>query len=255
MDTHAALTLIETGLAECRVAFDHDAGLYATLLTAGLMGGWSHCAGMCGPFVLAQVTARLEQVPAARMGEFHRLTGAAAVPYHFGRATTYAILGAVAALVTGSLGALPGLRWLSAALLAFAALFFAVTAIGGLTAWMSGFGRPLQNGWSERIGRLARPLLGRPVGWRGYALGVALGFIPCGLLYGAVAVAAAAGSALSGALGMLAFVLGTVPGLVAVGLAGHLAGRAWRSAVTRIAPLVMGVNAAVLGTMAWRLIA
>lgn len=255
MDAHTALTLIETGLAQCRVALDHDGGLYATLFTAGFMGGWSHCAGMCGPFVLAQVAARLERVPAARMSEFHRLTGAAAAPYHFGRATTYAVLGAVAALATSSLGALPGLRWLSAALLAFAALFFAVTAIGGLTAWTPRLSHPLQSWWSERITRLARPLLGSPVGWRGYALGVALGFIPCGLLYGAVAVAAAGGSALSGALGMLAFVLGTVPGLVAVGLVGHLAGRTWRSAVARVAPLVMGVNAAVLGTMAWRLIA
>ena len=43
-----------------------------------------------------------------------------------------------------------------------------------------------------------------PSGWRHYALGVALGFLPCGLLYGALAAAAAAGAAVSGAFAMIA---------------------------------------------------
>lgn len=260
MDIQSATALLDAGLNHCSIVIDRDGGLFLALLTAGLVGGTTHCAGMCGPFVLAQVTARLEQVPASRMSEFHRLAGAAVLPYHAGRATTYALIGAVAATVAGHVGALPGLRWLSVALLAFAALFFLGYAVRGLVSWLpKGLPRPGGGGgfsrwWGERVSGLARPLFGKPTGWRGYALGVALGFIPCGLLYGAVAVAAASGDALSGAVGMLAFVTGTVPSLLAVGLAGHLAGRAWRTAVARAAPVIMVVNAGVLGWMAIRMV-
>ena len=249
-----ALSLLHDGLNQCAVVIDRDGGLLLALLSAGLVGGATHCSGMCGPFVLAQVSARLEHVPAVRMSEFHRLSGAAVLPYHFGRGTSYALIGAVAASVAGHIGALPSLRWLSVALLAFAALFFFGYATKILTAWLPGTRSPALRWWSDRVSRLARPLFGNPVGWRGYGLGVALGFIPCGLLYGAVAVAAASGNALSGALGMIAFTIGTIPALLAVGIAGHLAGRTWRVVVARVAPAIMLVNAAVLGWMAWKLV-
>ncbi len=80
-------------------------------------------------------------------------------------------------------------------------------------------------------GRWARPLFARPVGFRGYALGLMLGFLPCGLLYGALAAAAASGDPLTGAFAMIAFALGTVPALLAVGLAGHVAGQRWQGLV------------------------
>ncbi len=260
-----ALSLLDAGLNQCAVVIDRDGGLLLALLTAGLVGGTTHCTGMCGPFVLAQVSARLERVPLSAMSEFRRLTGAAVLPYHVGRATSYALIGALSASVAGHVGALPGLRWLSVALLALAALFFLGYALRSLTSWLPKLpvsGRPGQRSrprsagwWGERVSGLARPLFGNPTGWRGYGLGMALGFIPCGMLYGAVAVAAASGSALTGALGMAAFALGTVPSLLAVGLAGHVAGRTWRTAVARAAPAVMLVNAGVLGWMAWKLVA
>jgi hypothetical protein len=105
------------------------------------------------------------------------------------------------------------------------------------------------------VGARARPLFGRPIGWRGYLLGLLLGFIPCGLLYAALAAATAGGSALTGAAGMLTFVGGTLPGLFAVGLAGHLAARRWRSQVLRYAPLLLLANAGVLTWLAWRAVA
>ena len=102
---------------------------------------------------------------------------------------------------------------------------------------------------------LVRPLFARPEGWRGYILGVALGFLPCGLLYGALAAAAASGRPLAGALAMLAFSLGTVPSLLAVGVAGHVASQRFRSAALHLMPALMLVNAAVLSYLAWRTIA
>ncbi|HYN40044.1 MAG TPA: sulfite exporter TauE/SafE family protein, partial [Rhodospirillales bacterium] len=112
-----------------------------------------------------------------------------------------------------------------------------------------------EGGWARAIAGLARPLFARPLGWRGYLLGVALGFLPCGLLYGALAAAAASGRPLAGAFAMLAFTLGTVPALLVVGFAGHVAGRRFRDAAVRLTPALMLVNAAALSYLAWRTIA
>ena len=51
---------------------------------------------------------------------------------------------------------------------------------------------------------------------------------------------------------MLAFGLGTVPALVAVGIAGQAAGRRWQRGVAAAAPAVMLLNAALLAALALR---
>lgn len=245
----------------CRsVAVEHGA-LLTSLFVAGLLGSVAHCVGMCGPFVLGQVVARLEATPAAQLSEFRRLTGAALAPYHLGRMTTYGALGAGAAALAGGLGDLAGLRWLSAALLALAALFFigyALPRLGVPGLAVGRWRRPAVGGegvWSRHIGRRIGPLFKAPVGFRGYLLGIALGFLPCGFLYGAIAAAASSGSAVAGGLMMVAFAIGTIPALVGVGLAGHVTGRQWQSAVARVTPVLLLLNAGLLGAMAWRMVA
>jgi sulfite exporter TauE/SafE len=249
------INMLATGLAHCQAVTVEHGGLLTSLFMAGLVGSATHCVGMCGPFVLAQTVARLESRPASDMREFHRLSGAALAPYHLGRTTTYAGLGAAAALLAGGVIDVTGLKWLSAALLILAALFFlgyAVQRIGVHVPWLRSGG---ESGWSRHLGRWARPLFERPVGVRGYALGLMLGFLPCGLLYGALAAAAASGDPLSGAFAMIAFALGTVPALVAVGLAGHVAGRRWQGLLAGITPVLMVFNAAALTYLAWRVVA
>jgi hypothetical protein len=242
------------GLSHCGVLLDAESGLLTTLGLAGLVGGASHCAGMCGPFVLSQVASRLEGMPAEHMREWHRLTGAAVIPYHLGRATTYAGLGGLGAGLAGRLAYGGGLHWLSAGLLLFAALFMVAMALPAVKLRVMG-GGPRGGWWSRRLAALTGPLFGRPTGWRGYLLGLLLGFIPCGLLYGALAAATASGTALGGMAAMLVFTAGTVPGLLAVGVAGHLAGRQWRGPILRYAPLLLLINAGVLTWLAWRHVA
>ena len=232
-------------LQVCSVSVSSNGGLIGSLFLTGLLGSLSHCSGMCGPFVLSQVAARLEAVPASRMSEWTRLAGAALLPYHLGRATTYALLGAVAALTAGALGGTA--RWVGAFLLAAAALFMLALALPGLRGLAASDSR-----WAGAVGRLASPLFRAPTGWRGWLLGVVLGYIPCGLVYAALAAAAASGDGIAGAAGMLAFAAGTVPMLVLVGTVGHAAVAHWRAPLMKWAPALLALNAGVLGFMAWQ---
>lgn len=227
--------------------------LLAAMLLAGLVGGGTHCIAMCGPFVLAQTTARLETIPASQMSEFHRLAGAALAPYHLGRATTYITLGAMAGVVGQTIRAIPGLGWVAAGWLFFAAAMFLAYALFGSGLLRAAAAR--ESRWGRLLGDLARPMFARPTGIRGYALGMMLGFLPCGLLYAALAVAAGSGGAAGGAAAMAAFVAGTVPGLVVTGFAGHMAAGRWRHMATVAAPVLMSVNAFMLAWFAWRLVA
>jgi sulfite exporter TauE/SafE len=244
--------LIMPFLAACRAVFVDNQGLAASLAVAGLVAGFGHCAGMCGPFVLAQTTARLADSPASDMTELTRLRGALLIPYHLGRMVTYAGLGSAAGLITGGIGVAIGLHWLSTLLLGLAALFFFGYGLSRLGLGMPRLAATGNSGQlGARLSRLTRPLFEHPTGGRGFALGLALGFLPCGVLYGAIAAAAASGSALGGAAVMAVFALATAPGLVVVGLAGHFAAGQWRGAVTRAGAALMIVNGGVLAWLAW----
>jgi sulfite exporter TauE/SafE len=211
-----------------------DAGpalpLAAALFVMGLMGGMAHCTVMCGPFVLAQVGERFAA------GARSRAWTAVLAPYQLGRISTYAGLGAVA----GGLGATAAWagewRWIPAAALLLAALVFALQALGRMRL-----------GWGEAVA--ARLSFGR---LRGFGLGLALGFLPCGLIYGALIASAGAGGAWQGALAMAAFGLGTVPALAIVAWLGLTAGRRWLDLARRSAPVIGLVSATILAVLAIR---
>lgn len=243
---HAALGHAALGTGGCLGL----GGLMLALFLAGLAGGFTHCAGMCGSFVLAQVGARLERLPAAAFGLRARMAAAALLPYHLGRLTTYAALGAAAGGLAGTLVQATQFRVVLPAFLILAATLFA----GQLAFELAPALRAARGGQAGKlaavVGRIAGPLFADPRGWRGYVLGAALGFLPCGLLYSALAAAAGSGGALAGGLGMAAFVAGTVPALLAVGYGGTALGRRWRPALRPVFRSLMAANALLLVWMA-----
>ena len=220
------------------------ATLAGALLLMGLGGSATHCIGMCGPFVVAQAGA----VAAARAGKgpgmLARLRGASLLPYQLGRATTYAALGAASAGLVDFVANVSGFRILAALLLCLAAASMLARAVGRSL--------PILDRMASRVlpsGPLpvARDLMADP-------RGVALGFLPCGFLYAALAAASAAGGAAAGAVAMAAFALGTAPGLAVAGWAGALFARRHARSFAVLSTLAMLASAALLLSMALRLV-
>jgi uncharacterized protein len=224
-------------------------GIALALFATALVGGFAHCAPMCGPFVLMQIAEQ------ERAGLRVRRLAAGALPaYHLGRLTTYIALGVAAGGLGGSLDRVIPFRWIAAALLGLAALSFLVQGLGGVARWLPGPSLgPAGAGLAGRLARLAKPLLRPGYGVAGYRLGLVLGLLPCGFLYGALIAAAATGGALAGGLAMGAFALGTVPALAAVGMLGRGASQRWRGIALALATPIFLFNAVTLGGLALRL--
>jgi sulfite exporter TauE/SafE len=240
---------------------DGVAAVCMALFLAGLAGGITHCAGMCAPFVVAQANAAAKRAGAG--GTLARLSGAALLPYHGGRVLGYSALGAISGLGAGAVSQITGMRFLLAGLLLVAAVLMARQASNRLpVAWRrwlpslpGPFAPTLGPRWVHALGARITLLLAAPQGWNSFGLGLLLSGLPCGLLYAALAGAAATGSALAGAMAMLAFCLGTVPALVGVAMLGRLFLREFGPAFRAAGVALFAVNALVLAVMALRLVA
>jgi sulfite exporter TauE/SafE len=176
-----------------------DYALPLALLGMGLASG-VHCLGMCGGIVTAFSSQRIfsRQQLAARQGLFN-----------LGRIASYSVAGAVAG-ATGSL--------FHGSIALFAAVNLLLVLVG---LHLLGLRTPLA--LLERLGaplwRRAAPLAARAFNANAFAGGMLWGLIPCGLVYGALGAAALAGTPAGGALAMAAFGLGTLPWLLAAGVA------------------------------------
>ena len=184
-------------------------------LLLGLAGG-AHCAGMCGGIVGA-----LSLAPGGRARPV-----AFTLAYHAGRASSYAAAGAV----VGALGqtglALRGGQASQQLLFGFASL--ALLGAGLYVAGYAPFVRRIEAAggaiW-RHVEPFSRPLIPATTASRAALLGVLWGWLPCGMVYGALLIALGTGSVLSGALTMAAFALGTMPSLLAIGLFARTASR------------------------------
>lgn len=198
---------------------------------AGLAGGGGHCVAMCGPIVASLGLA-------AAPGQGTIRAAARSLPYHLGRVTTYALLGGVMGL-TGSFVNVAGrLAGLSNAVSVIAGALMILLGVGA-TGGSPSLARLAARG-TARLTAFTRSLLGGGSGQL-YPLGLALGFLPCGLSWTAFLGAAATGGALPGLLSALAFGLGTIPGLLAAGLLAAAFGQRARGLLYRLGGLVIAV--------------
>jgi len=196
--------------------------------TAFLLGlvGSLHCAGMCGPLLLALAKARPRTV--------QKSTGR--VFYHLGRVASYCGIGLLLGLL-GHVAAPAGFqRWLSMAL-------GVVLLAGLLVASKFTLAAPVLK-WVGWLNSSMRGLLQRNSLASQAMMGALNGLLPCGLVYVAAVGATATGHPLTGATYMALFGLGTWPMMLGIHFAGHrlpLPSRLSLGSVTRTAVFLMAV--------------
>ncbi|MBS7660772.1 sulfite exporter TauE/SafE family protein [Pseudomonas lalucatii] len=176
-------------------------------LILGLLGG-GHCLGMCGGLMGALTLA----IPAERRARRLRLL----LGYNLGRILSYATAGLLLGLAGWALASSPAalaLRVLAALLLIAMGLY--------LAGWWSGLTRieALGGGLWRRIQPLTRRFMPVDSPAKALLLGALWGWLPCGLVYSTLLWAASQGDALDSAVLMLGFGLGTLPVLLATGMA------------------------------------
>lgn len=206
----------------------------------GLMGG-AHCIGMCGGIMSALTFA----VPPS-MRHPARMTGLL-LGYNLGRITSYMVAGALVAalgtLISLSSGAGRLLQALAAIMLILMALYIANWWKGLLK--VEAIGRRV---WRhiEPYGRRLMPVVKVP---QAVALGAVWGWLPCGLVYSMLAWSLAIADPLAGALLMGAFGLGTLPALIATGVAARQISGLIRHPATRSLAAVV-----IIGFATWQLV-
>jgi len=193
-------------------------------LGIGLFGG-VHCIAMCGGIAGA---IALGAGPEATAGARLRLLTTVGAGRILGYALAGVLAGGLGLGVAEMLGARGGavLRIVAGLLLlgmacVVAGLWHVPLALEqiGLAVW-------------RRLAPIAGTLRGAS-GLRAVPLGVLWGWLPCGLVYGALGWAAATGRPLHGALVMTAFGLGTLPATLVTGTAAARLGRVLRASTSR----------------------
>ena len=176
----------------------------------GLLGS-THCVGMCGGFAVSiGVGADRWQTNVAKQ-----------ICYTAGRVATYALLGALAASVGARLSYSVGSLRVAQASLAIVA----GVALVGVGAYHLGLLPRRLSGRSSigcLAGKLFGPLFHTPHWSSHFAAGVLTGFLPCGLVYAFLALAASSGGIAAGAAQMAAFGMGTAPLMIATGCASRM---------------------------------
>jgi len=115
---------LESFLPYCSSIISNEYNIYLALLIAGLISGFTHCAGMCGPFVVMQTSANMASDSKNNISELTRLKNSSLLPYHLGRILTYTVNGGVAAYFSSHILAFDGMRWFAALMLGFSGFMF-----------------------------------------------------------------------------------------------------------------------------------
>lgn len=193
------------------------------VFVAGILGS-SHCLGMCGPFALM-----IGSGPANWRANLGRQ-----VIYTSGRVFTYAVFGAVAGAAGMYLHQnVPSLVNVAALLAILAGLFLIYQGL--LAARVIRRRTPNASGVPCLAGDFFATFLKSPGLHNIFLAGLFTGMLPCGLVYGFLALAASSGDLLRGASLMIAFGLGTAPVMMLTGCGSSLLSLATRQHLYRAA--------------------
>lgn len=220
--------------------------IYLLTFGLGLASGFSHCIGMCGIFVVSYAGMPEQSGKQLIHPEKHLL-------FHGGRLLMLSFLG----LIGGTIGALAH-RW--AVTQGLMSILVGVVMLGlalGIAGIVPKFRLPepdILGAGGGRLRRLYRSTFQSQSFFKPFWIGVFVGLLPCGLTYNALQATFTL-SPFYGAFLMLCFGLGTIPGLLTLGVFGNalfgglLTRLPFRIAMTRVSAIFM----AILGiSFLWR---
>ncbi len=197
------------------------------LFSALLLGlaGSLHCAGMCGPIVVA-LPLHGNTVPQKIYG---------GTLYNLGRTLTYGVMGALFGLLGQGMqmiGFQQKISVIMGALMIISVLFPAL----------------FKNQYSmdksifSFVGKLKKTI-GKMFSIRSFSslffIGLLNGLLPCGLVYMAIAGAIGTGGVVTGTLYMILFGLGTIPMMLTIALAGNILSQAIRRRINKLIPALV----------------
>lgn len=197
----------------------------------GLLGSM-HCVGMCGPIALA--------IPHRRKSIGGIATDSLA--YNFGRVSSYAALGALLGLLGFGLMFLGVQSYLSITIGAIILLVLILPKSFKNRFLKNGIGIKISSAISPMIRKLMKPKSIFSI----YFLGVLNGLLPCGLVYFAMAGSLASGTALSGALFMAFFGIGTIPAMASLYIFKSKLSLNFRNRLYKIVPYGLAVVATLM---------
>ncbi|MCW8960771.1 MAG: sulfite exporter TauE/SafE family protein, partial [Ignavibacteriaceae bacterium] len=182
------------------------------------------CIGMCGPIAIA--------LPIPDSSNLSFFTGR--ILYNLGRVVTYSFLGAILGLLGGRI-AVAGAQQVVSIILGV----LVIVAVLLPQKYKNFFAQ------HPAIQKLAQPLKSN-IGMlfkKGtfsamFLIGILNGFLPCGLVYVALAGAIASGDAISGAAVMILFGLGTVPAMFAASVFGKFINIGIRTKIRKAVPVL-----------------
>jgi uncharacterized protein len=189
----------------------------------GLVGSL-HCIGMCGPIAIA--------LPVPDSSNLSFFTGR--ILYNLGRVVTYAFLGAILGII-GSKIALAGAQQVVSIVLGVVI----IVAVLLPQKYKNYFAQhpviqKLAHPLKSNIGALFRKGTFSAM----FLIGILNGFLPCGLVYVALAGAIASGDAISGAAVMTLFGLGTVPAMFTASVFGKFINIGIRTKIRKAVPVL-----------------
>jgi len=182
---------------------------FLSAFVIGLLGS-GHCIGMCGGITTMLTSAIAPQQNSSKQ---FKLVSA----YHLGRIFSYSLIGAIvgftSSIAAKSMGVPLGfLRIVAAIFLILLGLY-----LGQWLMWLTkieSFGKVL---W-RYLSPLSKRFIPINNAKQAMALGAVWGWLPCGLVYSTLTWSLASGNAISGALIMASFGLGTLPALLSLSL-------------------------------------
>ncbi|MGE5680745.1 MAG: sulfite exporter TauE/SafE family protein, partial [Bacillota bacterium] len=197
----------------------------------GLFGSL-HCIGMCGPIVLAlpESSAERSRFIAGRL------------LYNSGRILSYAFIGLILGLFGSGFAMFGFQQDLSIAL----GVLILISVVFTYGIRNSRFNFHFSNVYTSKLKSLFSRYLTKKSGSSLFILGILNGFLPCGLVYVAIAGAISTASSIKAALFMASFGLGTLPLMFAVSLFGNFLNINIRRKLNRLIPVFACILALIL---------